>query len=598
MGANETLISVPGNTGDHGRRRRSLVRILVFAALQIAGPDARAAVPADSTGITETPLPARAASLADSAAPDTAGLVPKNAASPEPAGSGEGAYYPFIKALSRTRRAADSLLFSGHEPMLELSLPQAVETFLESNPDIKRARLEWLASRDKVTASYGAFEPAMVGSFKQESQDRPFITAPQLQNAYTGGIEGLLPTATTYNLNFSLIDLQHRFSDNANKPTTLASVTLTQPLLQGLWFGKPVLDIKANRTEREIALQKYREALSGKIFDLELAYWKLYCAQAKVFFAVKSVEVAHEIVEDSRMQVRAGTISHIEALEASAGLATRLSNFADARKELIAAVSELKVLIGGSRFLSDTVLRARTPIEVSASDTAGGGMFTWNFDSIAAWQPEYLQKKAELEKERLARDYQANQCLPELNLKGMYGVLITGNQTPIVWDRFLDPGYRTNCGTYSVEVQLRVPLGLNIKERKLLDAQKRNLQSAEVNLLSTWTQIENYLAATRKRIADLVKTLRNASVVVDYRAVLLDAEIGRQRAGKSTFRKIFEIEEELTKSLQWQMENVLDFRSSRAQASRLMGTMLIEKGLESFENGDHVFRGPLAEPRR
>jgi outer membrane protein TolC len=180
----------------------------------------------------------------------------------------------------------------------------------------------------------------------------------------------------------------------------------------------------------------------------------------------------------------------------------------------------------------------------------------------------------------------------------MYGWLITGNQTPIVWDRFLDPGYRTNSGTYSVELELRVPLGLNIKERKLLDAQKRNVQSAEVNLQSTWMQIDNYLSATRKRISDLVKTLRNASIVVEYRATLLDAEIGRQRAGKSTFRKIFEIEEELTKSLQWQMENVLDFRSSRAQASRLMGTMLIEKDLESFENGVHAFRGPLADPQR
>jgi outer membrane protein TolC len=287
----------------------------------------------------------------------------------------------------------------------------------------------------------------------------------------------------------------------------------------------------------------------------------------------------------------------MDAVEANAGLATRLSNLADARKDLISAGNDVKLLIAGRSYLYDTIVRASTPLRISGRDSAedfGGQPL---FDEIAAIQPDYLQKKHELEKERLARDYQANQCLPEVNVKGSYGYLVTGTVSDIMWRNFSDPVYRMRSPTYSAEVELRVPLGMNIKERSLLNAEKRNVQAAEISLLSTRIQIENYLSATRKRIDDLRRNLGNAAIVVGYRKTLLTAEIRRQKAGKSNYRKIFEVEEDLTKSLQWEMENILDYQSSKAGMARLTGTILLDKKLEMFEKGKLVLARQLTRPR-
>ncbi len=489
---------------------------------------------------------------------------------------------------ARLRVSTPLDLSVGPEPVKNLSIEEAIDGLLKNNPEIIRAKLEWLSSQNKFIAAFGNFEPALVGNYKYEATDRASAMLQQTQNTYSGGIEGLLPTATKYSLALSVTEVQHRFSDNLSKPSAFAGLTLVQPLVQGLWFGKPVLDIKAAQSNREIALQKYRSMLFGKIYELENAYWKLCYAQEKLGFAAKSVDVAREIVEDGKLQVRAGTISPLEAIEASAGLAARLSNFSDARKDLIAAANDVKLLIVGRMFLNDSIILATTNLRITQQDSAEDRSRDPSFDEIAAVQPDYLQKKYEVDRERLARDYQANQCLPEVNLKGSYGYLVTGSSSDVMWRNFSDPFYRLRCPTYSAEVELRIPLGMNIKERNLLAAEKRNVQAAESFLISTRIQIESYLSATRKRIDDLRKNLDNATIVVQYRTTLLAAEIKRQKAGKSTFRKIFEIEEEVTKSLEWEMENILDYRSSKAAKARLTGTTLLEKKLETIENGKTV----------
>jgi outer membrane protein TolC len=476
---------------------------------------------------------------------------------------------------------------------VNLSLEEAADRLLENNPEVNKARLEWLASQDKYIGSFGAFEPALVGNIKSESTDRPSALLPQSQNTYTGGIEGLLPTATKYSFNFSLTDIQYRFTDNLTKPSTFAGFSVTQPLLQGLWYGKPILEVKSTRVDKEIALHKYRATLTAKMLELENAYWKLCFAQEKLGFADKSVAIAREIVDDSKLQVRAGKISPLDGVEASAGLATRLANYADAQKELRAAINDLKLLIAGRSFLHDTLIHASTPLTISASDSASDFERDTLSDDIYERQPDYLQKKCELDKERLARDNQANQCLPELNLKGTYGYLVPSATTNSAWERFLDPEYRQRSGTFSAEVELRIPIGFNLKERKLLAAEKRNVQSAEINLQALRTQIENYLAVARKRIADVHRNLRNAKIVVDYRKTLLGAEIMRQKAGKSDYRKIFEIEEDLTKSKQWAMENVIDYKSTKAEVARLTGMTMLDKKLESFKKGKPVLAKKL-----
>lgn len=482
------------------------------------------------------------------------------------------------------------------DPVIDLSIDEAIDSLLIYNPELNKARLEWLASKDKFTAAFGNFEPALFANYKLETTERPTSMLNQVQNNYSGGIEGLLPTATKYSVNFSLSDLQYRFLDNATKPSVFGGITVTQPLLQGLWFGKPVLDIKAARVEREIALHKYRSALSTKILELQNIYWKLSFAQEKLGFTIQSVEIAEEIVKDSKQLFRAGKISSLEVIEASSELASRQATCSDARKDLTSAENDLKMLIAGKNFLKDTTVHASTRLTISAEDSVNDiHNKSLSIEGVDTIQPDYLQKKYELKKEHIARDYQSNQCMPELNAKSTFGFITSANKTDVAWEKFSDPDSRRKSGTFSAEVELRIPLGLNIKERHLLLAEKRNVQSAEINLQSIRLQIDNYFLVARKRIENIQKNLQNAKVVVEYRETLLNAELVRQKAGKSNYRKIFEIEEDLTKSKQWRLENILDYKSTQAELARLTGTTLLDRKLEFFEKGKAVLEKKLTQ---
>jgi outer membrane protein len=487
---------------------------------------------------------------------------------------------------------------TANEPVKNLTIQDAVSSLLENNPDLIAARLEVLSSQDKFFASFGNFEPALVGNYKYQETQRPYLIFGQTYNTYSGGIEGSLPTATKYSLNFSVSDIRYKFSDNTEKPSSFAGISVTQPLMQGLWFGRPVSDIRYAHFENEIAMQKYRSALSAKIGEVENAYWKLSYTQEKENFTIQSVETAKEILADSKWKIKAGKISQLEVVEASAGLATRLSNLADSRKEKMAAMNDLKLLMAGEKFLRDTLLFASSPLIVTVTDSSDEykkALSAGNSDEI---QPDYLQKKFESAKEHVVLESQSDQFLPELNLKGSYGYLVSLTSPDQTMQKFADPVYRMQSPTYSAEIELRIPLFSNIKGNGLMAAEKRVVQEAESNQRAIRTQIENYKFLTRKHLVDLKKTLENADIVVEYRETLLAAEIKRQKAGKSDYRKIFEIEEDLTKSKQWQLENLLDFKSTIVQLSRLNGTTLLDNNLESLVNGKPVLIKILTSPTR
>ncbi len=479
-------------------------------------------------------------------------------------------------------------------PVISWTVEDALENLLLYNPDISKAQLQWQTTLDRHTAAYGAFEPALFGKVKHEVSQRPSSLAKQMENTYNGGIEGLLPTSTKYSLNFSLTDIRNRFSDNTSSPSTFMGLTLTQPLLRGLWAGKSSVEIKSAQIESKISFHKYRSTLFSKIFELELAYWKLLYNQKQVEFTRASVDIAEEIVKDSRIQLRAQKISQLEAVEASAGLASRKTKLVDARKELTSSMNELKLLIAGRMYLVDTLIQASSKLNSDYLDSSLHLQYDSDIE-IKDIQPDFLQKKYELEKQNLICDYQSKQCLPDLNIKSSFGYVVSARMTGLAWEKFMDYEYRSRSGIYSAEVEFRLPLGMNVKERNLLKAEKKNLQSAEINLQTAQTQIANYLEASYKRLEDLRSSFGNAQIVIEYRTDLLEAEIAKQKAGKSNYRKIFELEEELTKSKKWRMEIIIDAKSLRAQMARLEGFLLLEKDLERFEDGRPVLNDLLVD---
>ena len=108
--------------------------------------------------------------------------------------------------------------------------------------------------------------------------------------------------------------------------------------------------------------------------------------------------------------------------------------------------------------------------------------------------------------------------------------------------------------------------------------------------------METYVRVSIKRLNELRSNIDNAAIVVDYRRTLLQAEIGRQRAGKSDYHKIFEIEDDLTKAKLSELENTVEFLSTQGQFQRLTGTTLVDLKLETIDDDVPVLAERLVEP--
>lgn len=495
-----------------------------------------------------------------------------------------------------TAASSDSARAPAADSIQRLSIDGAVDLLLRENSEIGKARETWFASRDKYRASFGAFEPALVGSWDYQASDRPYVIYGQRQNNYAASIEGVLPSATKYNLGFQFSDIENRFIDNVNRPTAFSGLTLTQPLLQGLWFGKPVSDIKFARAERGSAFHRYRSTLCGLISELQAGYWKLRSAQDKVRYTMQSVATAHELVADAKIRFRVGKISEVDTIEATAGLATRQAAYSNALMELNSAISALKVLIAGESPASDLPVEATSPLEAPGRAFLDSLAARLDIGKILSRQPDFLEKKFETQKQRVSLGAQADQCLPEVTVKGSWGYQVTGTNPSAVWAQFTDAGYRYQSPTYSAGVEVRIPLALNIKERGLYSAEKRVVRQAEIDENATRVQVENYIHIAMQRLFALRSNIENAKIVVDFRQTLLAAEISRQRVGKSDYHKIFDMEEELTKAKISAAENSVEFLGTLGQLQRLTGSTLMDRGLETMDGGEPALDKRLINP--
>jgi outer membrane protein TolC len=174
--------------------------------------------------------------------------------------------------------------------------------------------------------------------------------------------------------------------------------------------------------------------------------------------------------------------------------------------------------------------------------------------------------------------------MPELNVKGSYGYNGLGVNADEAWEKIKAKGWNT----WSVGVQLRMPLLFGFKERNMIAAERYKKQMAEENLQAIEYGVAGALKNIRQRIYYLRERVKNAETVVNCRKRLLDVEMLRFSAGKSNSRLIFDVEEKLASAKQLQLESIVRYRESLSQYSLISGMLLREKGLETVENNHPV----------
>jgi outer membrane protein TolC len=472
-----------------------------------------------------------------------------------------------------------------------LSLAAFLEDVVHSNRSVQEGFLQWLIKTREARAEWGAFEPILLGSFKEDGlrqQNTALESFQQLgqqiydqkNDSYSLGIQGNLPTGGSYNVGTSVTRLQDTYVEQGQFKS-FVGVSAQQPLLKGLTHGAPFAAINTAFEDRIIAFQQYRRQLMTTISQAETSYWNLAFAQEASRMNSDSVQVARNLLETAQEGARLGRMSDLDVREAEAELASRVAAQEDGELSVTDALNQVKGLMG-NRAPGSEGIEAADPL---VADAARDGDAESETRDLLKWaeraQPDFMIESEQLRRELLLVGYQQDQTLPELNLSASYGYSGLGLTPQSSLDSLDSQGYPT----WSFGLELRVPLLLGVKQRNGLEVEELKRQLAEVRVKAVQEQMSTGIASLVHSVGTLRAHVDNARTVTEVKNHLLDVQLARLKAGAVGLADVYTAEDALRQARQRELEAVVRSRQAVMDLERASGTVLRNQGLEDLRDG-------------
>ena len=489
--------------------------------------------------------------------------------------------------LSLSPPSADAQLIAHSDSFF--SLDAIVAIAVRHSPVIQELRAQWMMSERSYLAVWGDFEPALVlrytdaDSSRQNSARETMYQFGQTEYSnkteeYGIGIEGATLAGGTYWMGYTVERSRSSLSDR-DEYTSFAGITVEQPLLKGAFSGTPLVKLRIARRERKIAYEKYRKGLMEVISRVESAYWNLVFAQQLYFLALDSLEIARKLLTDTEAQVRAGRLTTADLLEARAGLLLREMYLRNTEQQIWDTRNEIRMLLDDAPGVPYDELNAADPLMPGDTERELiAELLEW---SLIA-QPEYLIRLVELELEELAVDYRKGQRLPELNVKGSFGLNGLGSTVEESLGKVNEQEYPT----WSLSADLRIPIALGIKQRNELVIAKYKQEIAKSKISSAEFEIERSLEILMRRIETFKTQIEDSRSVSLLKEQQLEIGQSLLQAGKSTSRELYQLEDVLSQARQREIELILKVREAFMQLGFISGSVLRDFGLERIVDGE------------
>jgi len=484
-----------------------------------------------------------------------------------------------------------------------LSLSAYLQNVVHNNSAIEEGRLQWLIKASQAHAAWGRFEPSLTGSYKATGlkqqntalelyQQLGTPIYDELNRVYSLSLDGKLPIGTTYNVGTSVTRLENTYVEQGQYKT-FAGVTVTQPLLKGLTHQSAMAQINTSFDERIIAFHQYRKQLMSTIAKAESAYWKLALAQDAEKMAKDAVRTAQYLLSVATEGVRIGKASNLDLRQAQAELASRLSDESDSELAVSDAAIRVRLLMGSKSIADGAPIVATDPfLENGEQIPQSAG----ESDALVAWayraQPDYMIARQEFQRQQTVVGYQKDQALPELNFTGSYGYTGLGKTV----SDSLDSVNSGNYPTWSVGLEMKLPLFLGVKQQNDLKAAKLAARLAEVKLVNDRETLKRAIENLAHDVGTLTARIKNAQEVGKARKELLDIAVERYKQGNVGLVDVYNAEDALNKARQQELSTIADYRQAVAQLQMVSGSVLKVQGLEQLKGDEVVLSESLRTP--
>lgn len=310
---------------------------------------------------------------------------------------------------------------------LKLDLKTAREIALGRNLDLQVGRYNVAVADSTVAGASGFLDPKFSLGVNGDYTESPAAT--QLDGAdvnisrntsFSMGLANTMPTGGSLNLDFSTRRTETNSQFYFLNPSWYSrlSANLTQPLLKN--FGTLVTrsGIKMARNSRGQSVEQLRLQIIGVLQQVDQAYWDYTAAQVAADVKQHSLELAEQLLTETKERIRVGTSAPIDQIQSEASVAARRQDVILAENARANAEDALKKVLG---FESEEEWALKILTTESYDFRAVEVDLKESIDEALAGRSELHRQNLELELSKLQVKLARNATLPQLDLRATYG---------------------------------------------------------------------------------------------------------------------------------------------------------------------------------
>ena len=465
---------------------------------------------------------------------------------------------------------------SAETNVIELSLSEAIRLALEHNLDIQIERVGPEIARYQLQLAYAPYDPlfdfSAVHSYSAspggtDEQNRRFAGTKTDRDAFSTGLQGILPSGLTYNLTGDLsrrtgTDPSGDFATSSGQ----AGIALRQPLLKNLWIDRTRLDIRLSKNQVKSSEFALRLRMMEIMNSVELTYYGLILARENVKVQEQALQLAERLVKDNEKRVQVEALAELDAKQSLSQLEVRRSDLLVAQRNVLLQENALKGLLADNygNWPNTTIVPMETLVAVPSQ-----------FDLRASWErglekrPDVLQARVAVENTGLVGKFYHNQLFPQLDLVGSYGRTGLGDGYSGALAGIRDGD--TPFYSYGAVVTLPLTMRAARSNYKITKAEQKRavltLKGVEQRVMQ---DIEDAI-----RVADTsfrrVATTKQATL---FAQEALDGEQKKLDSGKTTTFVVLQLQRDLTAARSAEVQALAEYNRALSQLAFQEGTTL------------------------
>ncbi len=478
------------------------------------------------------------------------------------------------------------------DSVITLTLRDAVMQALEHNADIQVSRHTRDAQLTNIIFEQAKFDPTVQLGGRYDRTVSPLnrpvfgfggVTAntepdnfDQNETRLNLGYTQRLLTGGSYDLTFDTnrnsVAGTTGFLFNPSYGSNL-SFNLTQPLMRNFGPSTNTTLITVARNTAAVEQLFLVQQVLSVIAQVEQTYWELVFARENLKVAHATFKATEELLASNREKVKAGVMAEVEALQAQAGVASRIEQILLAQKTLEDQEDQLRRLLSQSEWnLTQTTplvpmdepIQHRSELAIQAT-----------IDQALEHRPDVLQAKKHINSSQIQTQFAKNQLLPDLSFQGGVGLAGLGNNPSDSWNRLGSTDFYNMGGG----LVLSYPIGNRSAESR---HQRRILEThqQQASLRRVRQQVILDVKEALRQVSTNYKRIRTNQTSRRLSEKQLNAEQERLQLGLSTTRVVLEFQRDLQAAQGQELRAILDYNQSLSRLRLVTASSLDHYNIE------------------